>query len=434
MYEPDNGAGLLKDTPRLGDALNDLRSAEAPRLSLDRVVEVARRQLPLDVVYVAEFRDGRQVYRAVAGDAASFNIVLGQGPALEDTYCQRLLAGEIPCVIPDATADERVARLAITRESNIGAYAGVPLRVPDGTLYGTICCVGHSPEPTLDESAVQLLTTVGELIVEDLDGLRRRESLRQELSKLIEAESLDVAYQPIVDLRTDQFLGIEALARFPKPFEKPDETFAAAERVGLSLELERLVISHAWEMLATLGVGQFLAVNVSPSALLELAGRANRHDELCLAKLVVEITEHSAVAAYGALRQQLEPLRQRGLRLAVDDAGAGYASLRHVLELRPDFIKLDRWLIHGLADDCARRVAVSAFGALARELGAKVVAEGVERPSDLRAVRELGLDAAQGYLLGRPTTNPDVISGWCDAGKTITSPPSRRRARPRGGR
>jgi hypothetical protein len=91
MDQPDSGARLPSVTPRLGEAINGLRSAETPRLSLDRVVEIARRQLPLDVVYVAEFRGGRQIYRAVAGDAASFNIVLGQGPALlEDTYCQRL--------------------------------------------------------------------------------------------------------------------------------------------------------------------------------------------------------------------------------------------------------------------------------------------------------------------------------------------------------
>jgi EAL domain-containing protein (putative c-di-GMP-specific phosphodiesterase class I) len=404
--------------------MNRLPGANRGRLGLDRVVEVARRQLPLDVVYVAEFRGGRQVYRAVAGDAASFNIVLGQGPELEDTYCQRLVAGEIPNVICDAAADERVAHLPITLKSKIGAYVGVTLRLPDGTLYGTICCVGHAADPTVDERAVQLLATLGELIVDDLDELRQREGLRQQLARLIESERINVAYQPILDLGTDRVLGIEALARFPDPFGKPHETFAAAESVGLGVELERLVIRRAWEMLPRLGVGQFLAVNVSPSALLDLAVRANRRDDLPLASLVVEVTEHCAVEAYSVLRRQLAPLRRRGLRIAVDDAGAGYASLRHVLELRPDFIKLDRWLIHGLEDDCARRVAVSAFGALARELGSKVVAEGVEHPGDLRVVRELGLDAAQGYLLGRPTTDQEAAAHWCEAHHTIESPTS----------
>jgi EAL domain-containing protein (putative c-di-GMP-specific phosphodiesterase class I) len=131
-----------------------------------------------------------------------------------------------------------------------------------------------------------------------------------------------------------------------------------------------------------------------------------------LSQLVVEITEHSAVDSYAALHRQLAPLRKRGLRIAVDDAGAGYASLRHVLELQRDFIKLDRSLIHGIADDHARRVAVSAFNSLALDLGATVVAEGIERPADLSAVRDLGLHTAQGYLLGKPTMNSCVLARW----------------------
>jgi EAL domain-containing protein (putative c-di-GMP-specific phosphodiesterase class I) len=103
-------------------------------------------------------------------------------------------------------------------------------------------------------------------------------------------------------------------------------------------------------------------------------------------------------------------LRERGLRVAVDDVGAGYASLRHVLELRPDIIKIDRSLVHGLADDNARRVAVTAFVALARDLGSTVIAEGVEDRSDYAAVRELGVHGAQGYLLGRPSTHPDDLA------------------------
>jgi EAL domain-containing protein (putative c-di-GMP-specific phosphodiesterase class I) len=410
--------------------MNTSRELESGRLGLDRAVQFAHRHLSLDVAYVAELTGGRQVYRAVAGDAASFDIVLDDGPALEGTYCQRLVAGEIPNVIRDATAEELVADLPITREAGIGAYVGVPVRLSDGTLYGTLCCLGHLPDRTIDERATRLLSMLGELIVDDLDELRRRDDLRRELTEVIEKERVDVAYQPIFDPRSDRCLGIEALARFPEPFGRPDETFVAAESVGLGLELERLVVSRAWEMLPRLAAGQFLAVNVSPTTLLELARRANRREELPLAKVVVEVTEHSAVEAYAALRDELGPLRERGLRIAVDDAGAGYASLRHVLELRPDFIKLDTWLIHGLANDYARRVAVSAFVSLARELGAKVVAEGVERPADLAVIRDLGLDAAQGYLLGRPTTDQDLVSRWVGALKSSEAPPSARGASP----
>jgi EAL domain-containing protein (putative c-di-GMP-specific phosphodiesterase class I) len=161
--------------------------------------------------------------------------------------------------------------------------------------------------------------------------------------------------------------------------------------------------------------------------LVELARRANQRDDLPLPQLVVEITEHTVVNSYAVLHHELTPLRERGLRIAVDDAGAGYASLRHVLELRPDFIKVDRWLIHGIARDHARRVAVSAFLSLALDLGASVVAEGVERPEDLEVAHQLGLHAAQGYLLGRPTTDLEIVPRWLSAPRRPKAPARRPR-------
>ena len=360
---------------------------------------------------------GRLLCRAVAGDARSFGIALGDGPAVDASYSQRLLAGEIPNVVRDTAADERTAHLQITADMRIGSYLGVPLRFPDGTLYGTVCALGHAPDYGLDDRHARFLSMLAELIVCDLVDQRADERLRAEIERLIASSDVEVAYQPIFELGSDRCLGIEALARFPEPFIGPAETFAAAEEVGLAAELERLVIGNAWDALERLGPGQFLALNVSPAALLELAGRVYGRSDLPLSKLVLEVTEHAMIDTYDAVRGALAPLRRRGLRIAVDDAGAGYASLRHVLELRPDFIKLDRWLIDGLADDSARRVAVSAFVSLARELGSSVIAEGVERPADLATVRELGLDAAQGYLLGRPTTDQAALSQWCEGGR-----------------
>jgi EAL domain-containing protein (putative c-di-GMP-specific phosphodiesterase class I) len=394
--------------------MKQLLGLDKSRVGLERAVELAHRHLGLDVAYVAELTGGRQVYRAVAGDAASFKILLDQGPPVEATYCHRMVVGEIPNVIQD-TAAASVAQLPITREARIGSYIGVPLRLSDGTLYGTFCCLSHVADHTLDGREVRFMSMLGELIVDDLDDDRRREKLRADIERLIESQSVDVAYQPIVDLRDDRCLGIEALARFRAPFAGAAQTLAASAEVGLSLELERLVVRRAWEMIERLGPGQFLALNLTPGALLVLARRANLRVELPLPQLVVEVTEHAAIDSYPMLREELAPLREQGLRIAVDDAGAGYASLRHVLELRPDFIKLDRSLCHGIADDHARRVAVKGLLLLAVDLGARVVAEGVERPSDLEAVRELDLDAAQGYLLGAPSTDVETIARWLDS-------------------
>jgi EAL domain-containing protein (putative c-di-GMP-specific phosphodiesterase class I) len=384
-------------------------------VGLDRVVALAHCHLALDVVFLAELTVSGEVYRAVAGDHSSFEIVLNDGPPNHATYCRGLVAGEIPNVIHDAATDERVCGLPVTQRTRIGSFIGVPVRLSDGTSYGALCGLSHAPDNTLDERDVRFMSMLSELIVHDLDEQRAQERLRADIMGLVETERVDIAYQPIMDLRDGRCIGIEALARFPQPFGAPDVTLSAAETVGLRLELERLAIRQAWKVIPSLGPGQFLALNVSPDALVELARRANLRTDLPLPQLVVEITEHSAVESYDALHDQLAPLRQQGLRIAVDDAGAGYASLRHVLQLQPDFIKVDRSLIHGIADDHARRVAVSAFLSLALDLGSTVVAEGVERPADLSAVRDLGLHAVQGYLLGRPSTDPNALCRWIGA-------------------
>ncbi len=389
-----------------------LLDPDSGKIGLDQVVELAHCHLGLDAAFLAELTAAGQVYHAVAGDISSFEIALGGGSPDDATYCQLLVGGEIPNLIDDATADERVSELPVTCQAPIGSFIGVPLRLSDGTSYGALCGLSHVPDHTLDERDVRFMMMLGELIVPDLDEQRARERLEADIMRLVESDRVDIAYQPIMDLHDGRCVGIEALARFPHPFGVPDVTLMEARTVGLSLELERLAIREAWKIIPSLGPEQFLALNVSPDALVELARRANLRTDLPLTQLVVEITEHSAVASYTALHRELAPLREQGLRIAVDDAGAGYASLRHVLELQPDFIKVDRSLIHGIADDHARRVAVSAFLSLALDLGSTVVAEGIERPTDLSAVRDLGLHAVQGYLLGKPTKNAAAVSRW----------------------
>jgi len=399
--------------------IRSLLGLEQGRVGLERIVELAHRHLGLDVVYVAELTGGRPVCRAVAGNAASFNVALGESPPPGATYSQLLVTGEIAKVIPDTSADPRLAGLDWTREAGIGAFIGAPLRLSDGTLYGALCGMDRHPDHTLGERDVRFMAMLAELMVYDLDEQRRLEQLRVDLMNLIETENVDIACQPIIDLHTRDCLGVEALARFPEPFGRPDQTFADAEDVGFGLELERLAIREAWKVLAWLRPEQFLALNVSPGALLELAGRASKRDDLPLANLVVEITEQSVVHSYAELRNVMAPLRHNGLRLAIDDAGAGYASLHHIVELEPDFIKVDRSLVDGVADDHARRVAVSAFVLLSLDLGATVVAEGVERRCDLSTLSDLGVQAAQGYLLGRPSTRRADLTRW------TASPPQR---------
>lgn len=372
---------------------------------LERVVALTQRHMGVDAVFVSEITGEGHFCRALAGDADGFGVELDTALATQGLV-ERMVAGELPNVIRDAAADPRLPAFPGQ------AFVGVPLRHGDATLYGALCCLCHQPNPALGDRDVRFLTMIGELVVGDLDRERAQGRLRDDLRRIIDTESVDVAYQPIFDLHTGRCLGIEALARFPAPFSRPDETFAAAESIGLGLELEELIVRRAWGLLPQLGEDQYLALNLTPGSLLALARRAHAREDVPLSSLVIEITEHMAIKAYADLRDELEQLRDRGLRLAVDDAGAGYASLRHVIELRPDIVKIDRSLIHGVANDCARQVAVNAFVSVARDLEATVVAEGVELGADRDALRELGVQAAQGFLLGRPSTDPGAVSDW----------------------
>lgn len=121
-----------------------------------------------------------------------------------------------------------------------------------------------------------------------------------------------------------------------------------------------------------------------------------------LSRLVLEITEHAAVHDYVALALSLSPFRRRGARLAVDDAGAGYSSMRHILNLAPEIIKLDISLTQHIDSDAKRRALAKGLTSFAHEIGSLVIAEGVERPEELDMLQRLGVDCAQGYLLSKP--------------------------------
>ena len=151
--------------------------------------------------------------------------------------------------------------------------------------------MSRDPDPTLGERDVRFMAMLGELVVGDLDREREQELLYLALSELIDTDNVDVAYQPIVDLRSGDCIGVEALSRFPDSFGPTDQLFAEANSVGLGPELERLAIRQAWFALERLRREQFRAFNVGPEALLELAGRAQLRTDLPLRQLVVEITE-----------------------------------------------------------------------------------------------------------------------------------------------
>jgi EAL domain-containing protein (putative c-di-GMP-specific phosphodiesterase class I)/ActR/RegA family two-component response regulator len=237
---------------------------------------------------------------------------------------------------------------------------------------------------------------------------REREVRLDRIRAVLDGSELSIVFQPIVDLETGQVLGAEALARFDcDPRRPPDQWFAEAASVGLGVELELAAVELAIAAAENLPDEAYLAVNLSPEAVASggIGGVVRRFDGFA-GRLVVELTEHSRVDDYGPLSSALSELAKFGVRFAVDDAGSGFAGLQHLLRLAPDIIKLDLTLTRGIEVDPVRRALASSLVAFARDTGATITAEGIERAQEFSTLRALGVTAGQGYYVAAPAELP----------------------------
>ncbi|HWT23442.1 MAG TPA: EAL domain-containing protein, partial [Solirubrobacteraceae bacterium] len=224
-----------------------------------------------------------------------------------------------------------------------------------------------------------------------------------ELRRLLEPGAIHAVFQPVVRLADLDVVGYEGLARFPAPAGlfalPPDVTLAAAERDGVRADLE----VACWAAIAQAGAppgGRLLFLNVSVAALAHPGFEALA--ERLPPRLVLDLCDQEPLRRPDVLEDRLRPWIARGAMVAVDDAGGGFASLDHVARLRPDFLKLPRGMVTGVDADPSRKAVLRATVAFAHEVGARVVAEGVEREGELAVLREADVDYGQGWLFGRP--------------------------------
>ncbi|MFD1363961.1 EAL domain-containing protein [Actinoplanes sichuanensis] len=226
------------------------------------------------------------------------------------------------------------------------------------------------------------------------------------LHGVLRTEAIEPMFQPVLRLSDGAVIAYEALARFHKDTcLNPDIAFAAANEAGLGVELELLAMRRALAALDEVPAGAYLSTNLSVEAILD-----PRVQEILLAhahrRIAVELTEHTQVFDYPGLVAVTEQLRAYGIRIAVDDAGAGFASLSHILQLRPDIIKLDITLTSGIDMDPVRMALARCLAGFASDIGAMLVAEGIETEAEREKLQELGIRLGQGYLLGRPAPLP----------------------------
>ncbi len=378
------------------------------------VLALAREHLDMEVAFVSEWTEGRQVFRALQGAADSFGLVQDAALPLDGSYCIRVMSGAIANYVKDASVDEAVKDLEATRMARIGAYIGVPLVLSDNRQYGMLCCLRHSPDPSLGDRDVKFMTMIARLIAEDLDRRHARAAERgaqvDRVTRAVAGEGLEVVLQPIVDLASRDPVGFEALSRFhAEPRRGPDLWFAEAHALGLGVELELAAVRRALAELVHLPASTYLSVNVSPETaatddLLAALATGDAAD-----RVVIEMTEHDQIADYERLNRTLMPYRLRGTRIAVDDAGAGFSSLSHILHVAPEIIKLDVGWTRGIETDLARRSLMAALAGFAAEVGAIVVAEGVETEAEARALLDLGIAYGQGFHFSPPRRREDLL-------------------------
>ena len=377
---------------------------------VERLVTLTHEQLGLTAAVLMEFDGSGLVVRHVAGDVGAFGMHPGTEIPLDASYRERMAEGGLPHVIRDAQRERLVREMPIIGTPGVGAYVGEPVTLPNGELYGMLFCLSRRAEPGLGTGEVRLLRIVAGMVAEELERSGRADRAdglkRVGLHRVLDGDGLSVVFQPIVELAGGGVVAVEALSRFnSEPRRSPDAWFAEAAALGLGVELELLAIRCALAHLDELPARARLSLNASPATLctpelLEALAAAPG------GRLAIEITEHAPVEDYTALGAALGKLRARGVQLMIDDAGAGFSSFKHILDLHPDVIKLDLSLTRDIDSDPLRRALAASLVAFAGEIGATLVAEGIETRGELETLRALGVTQGQGYLLASPGPGP----------------------------
>lgn len=369
------------------------------------LLRTAKESLHLSVAFLSRL-DGTTQHLEVVESSVPFLFSEGATQKQATSFCQVILDGDLPAVIPDVRQHPVAMALPAARLPRIRSYVSVPVVLSDGSLYGTFCAAGLSSDRDLadrDKALMDVLARAASVVIEP--GVRereRRDDIESRLDPLQRAGGPRVLLQPIVDVVTGRRVGAEALSRFPTEWGKaPDVVFAEAHSVGRGDRLELMALRRAAALLGR--VDGYMSMNVSPATLLT-STMLSFLDSLPLDRILLELSEHDQVDDYAALSDALAPRRAAGLRLAIDDVGAGFSSLRHIVVTEPDVIKLDRSIVTGVSADRVLHGLVRSLVDFAASLGAVVVAEGVETAADALVLADLNVGYGQGWYWGRAVT------------------------------
>ena len=398
-------ANVALIVPEFEDPASPLSDELVNDQSIDRILASVRGHLGVEIAFVSRYvEDGQRELTHVSSD-----LDLPMGPGFredrENSYCWHILQGRLPQLILDPADHPFTKDLAITDLLPVGCHINTPLRLADGTVWGSFCALGRKPDRTMNERDLTILKSFASLAAEriesSLEGEMNRNEARKRVLSMLDGHGVSTFQQPIISLKTGEPVGVECLSRFPDLTKRgPDAWFDDAELVGLGQELEMTAVRCALDSLAHIPDHMYATINVSPATvasgvlreLLETVENKN---------LVVEITEHCQVTDFDELAREITALKAFA-KIAIDDVGTGYSGLRHIVDLQPDILKMDMVLTRGIEADPARKAMTAALVRLASEIGCVVVAEGIETEDEARVMKKLGVDCGQGYFYSRP--------------------------------
>lgn len=379
--------------------------------SVGRILHAVREHLGTEIAFVSRYvENGEKELTHVDSD-----LDLPMGPGFRDprenSYCWHIAEGRLPELIQDPADYPFTKTIGITDFLPVGCHLNTPLRLSDGTLYGSFCCLSRSPDRSMTERDLGVLKAFATLAVEQIEANvendHRRERLDARITKLIEDKGMQIVQQPIYSIKTGKPVGVECLSRFPDAMMRgPDKWFDEAAEIGRGVELELLAVECALESAVKVPGDFYVSVNVSPEAI--ISGRVLAALQATKANnLVLEVTEHQHVDDFGALRAALEKVSKHA-RIAIDDVGSGYAGMRHLVDLAPDLLKLDMNLTRDIHLDVARCALVGAMVKFAAAIGSKLIAEGIEYAEEAEVLRRLGVEYGQGYHYAKPMPVEDA--------------------------
>lgn len=372
---------------------------------IERILASVRAHLGVETAFVARYVEGEQ--RELTHVSSDLDLPMRPGfrDPREAGYCWHILNGRLPELIQDPADFPLTSNLAMTDFLPVGCHINTPLRLSDGTVWGSFCAIGREPDLTLNTRDLMILKSFASLAAEriesSLEGEIRTIEARKRVESMLDGHGVSTFQQPIISLATGQPVGVECLSRFPDLTKRgPEAWFDDAELVGLGQELELTAVRCALDSLSHIPDDIYATINVSPrtvasGALRELLAPMEPRN------LVVEIAEHCQVDDFDQLAREITALKAFA-RIAIDDVGTSYSGLRHIVDLQPDILKMDMMLTRGIEADPARKAMTAALVQLAHELGCTLVAEGIETEDEARVMKRLGVDCGQGYLYSRP--------------------------------